>query len=133
MDRFTLELDLAGSPERAWRALTDVAEVEAFTGADAFVDARPRAAWMAWNGYAIGRVETSEPPVRLALSWRTTDFPAAFPDAALEFRLRAEGQGTRLTVRVEGVPDNQGGEYRQVWLERFLEPLARRITRGADG
>lgn len=104
-------LELAASPERVWKALTDPAELGRWFPDR--TDLEPRAGstgwfdWTAYGKYAV-RIEEIVPPVRLVWTWARDqgidleDGPRTTVEWTLE--LRSDG-GTRLHLRESGFTD----------------------------
>lgn len=110
-------LDLDAPPDRVWRALTEPAEISAWFGDSAELDLRPGGTgWFGWekHGRFAVRVETVEPPHRLAWRWcHEPDTPIDQGTSTLvEWRLTARPEGgTRLELRESGF------ETRKHWQE----------------
>lgn len=114
-------LELTAPPERVWAALTDPVEIAQWFGDSAELDLRPGGhGYFGWttHGRFAARVETVEPPSRLA--WRWMHAPGAdFDEAAstlVEWVLTPrDGGGTILEVRESGfkteahLEENTGG------------------------
>jgi uncharacterized protein YndB with AHSA1/START domain len=99
---------LSDPPEAVWGAITGSAELAAWFGASAEVDARPGGAVrFRWpdGGERRGIVEAVDAPHRFAFRWRAiTRTPGGVrveEVSRVEFLLEPVGAGTRLTVTEE--------------------------------
>lgn len=95
------------------------------TGAEASSDPRVGGRFTAWGGYIEGTTLELEPPRRIVQAWRTSAFPADAPDSRLEMRFEAAEGGTRLTFVHTHIPDGQGADYQQGWVDHYLTPMSR--------
>jgi uncharacterized protein YndB with AHSA1/START domain len=104
------ELDLAASPDRVWRALTDSAELASWFPQRASIpDEVGGVGWMEWDGhprFAI-RIEAFDPPRYLAWRWASSEQPDFDGSASLvEWTVEpATGGGTTLRLRESGFAD----------------------------
>jgi uncharacterized protein YndB with AHSA1/START domain len=128
------QLELAASPERVWRALTDAHELATWFADAADFSPRPGyLGWMEWreHGRFAVRVEASDPPRSLAWRW------AREPDRALDEGVSTlvewwleerPGGGTHLRLRESGfVREDDRRTNVWGWLEGFAA-LARRLA-----
>ena len=111
------------TPQRLYEAWLDGDEHGKFSGGIAEVDPRVGGRYSAWDGYITGVTLELQPPRRILQSWRTSDFPPGSPDSRLEVLMKEEADGTRLTLRHTDIPDGQGEDYRQGWLDYYFEPM----------
>jgi len=121
----TIELStiLPVSPEKLYRAWMDSAEHTAFTGGAAIIEPQVGGAFSAWDGYIQGVTLVLEPYRRIVQTWRSSDFPEASADSRLEVLLDEVQAGTKLTLIHSEIPDGQGEEYRQGWVENYFNPM----------
>jgi Activator of Hsp90 ATPase homolog 1-like protein len=95
------------------------------TGGPATGAAQVGADHSAWDGYIRGRNLELEPGARILQSWRSTEFPDGAPDSILEVLLFEDRGGTRLVLRHSDLPEGQGAQYREGWVEHYFEPMKR--------
>lgn len=131
----TLELD--APPERVWRALTEPAELAAWFGDTAELELRPGGGgWFGWDSHGrfAVRVETVDPPHRLAWRWcNKPDSPIdEGPSTLVEWRLTARpGGGTRLELRESGFETpRHWQENTQGWTSELTELVTHLETGG---
>ena len=117
---------------RLYEAWLNSAEHSAFTDGEATVDPTVGGRFTAWDGYIEGTTETLEPYQRIVQSWRTTDFPSGSPDSRLEVTLEETEGGTTLTLLHSEIPDGQGEDYRQGWVDFYFEPMKRYFSAEAS-
>jgi uncharacterized protein YndB with AHSA1/START domain len=121
-------LDLAASPERVWRALTDSAEVASWFPQRASLPSEVGGVgWMEWDGHPrhLLRLEALEPMRRVAWRWASQDEPDFDASASLvewELEPADEGGGTRLRLRETGFETN-AARFGNVegWFEELAE------------
>ena len=114
--------------ERLYNAWLNSEEHAAFTGASAEITPSVGGEFSAWDGYIQGKTLLLEPFQRIAQSWRTSDFPSNAPDSQLEVLFEADGEQTHLTLNHTNIPDGQGPEYRQGWVDYYFEPMQAYFT-----
>jgi uncharacterized protein YndB with AHSA1/START domain len=119
------ELELAASPDRVWRALTESTEVAAWFSQRAEIPTHEGGiGWLEWDGhprFAV-RIDAFEPERRLAWRWAPSAEPN-FEGAAnlVEWTLEpARGGGTILRLRESGFED---AEARRGNVEGWIEEL----------
>ena len=114
---------LPASPEQVYRAWLDSAEHAAFTGSPAQIEPGVGGAFSAWDGYIQGTTLELAPYSRIVQAWLTSDFPPGNPPSRLEVNLEPSGGGTRLTLRHTQIPDGQGQDYYQGWVDYYFAPM----------
>jgi activator of HSP90 ATPase len=114
--------------ERLYNAWLNSEEHAAFTGSSAEIVPSVGGEFSAWDGYIRGKTLLLEPFQRIVQSWRTSDFPSNAPDSQLEILFEADGEQTHLTLNHTNIPDGQGPEYRQGWLDYYFEPMQAYFT-----
>jgi len=111
------------TPARLYQAWLDSAEHSAFTGGKAKIDPRVNGKFTTWDKYISGETLELEPPRRIVQAWRTVDFPTGSADSMLEILLEPAGAKTRLTLKHKNLPEGQGQNYRQGWIDNYFEPM----------
>jgi len=123
LETIELSIILPVSPEKLYRAWLDSAEHTAFTGGAAIIEPQVGRAFSAWDGYIRGVTLVLEPYHRIMQTWRSSDFPETSADSRLEVLLDEVPGGTKLTLIHSEIPDGQGEEYRQGWVESYFNPM----------
>ncbi len=123
MDNIRLVTILPATPEDLYDAWLSSLGHTAMTGAPATTEARVGARHTAWDGYISGEHVELEPGRRILQTWRTTEFPETSPDSLLEIVLMEHGDGTRLTLIQNGIPDGQGEKYHEGWQDHYFAPM----------
>ncbi len=124
-ESFTVSTVIPASPLRVYEAWLDGREHGAFTGAKAEVEPGIGGSVIAWDGYIRGRTLELSEGRRILQAWRTTEFPTEAEDSLLEILLEDAPAGTRLVLRHTGIPDGQGKNYEQGWVDYYFEPMKR--------
>ena len=124
-DSFEVSTLLPANPERVYTAWLSSQEHAAFIGASAETTPQVGARLSMWDGYIEGTNLQLEPYHRIVQSWRTTEFPPDSPDSRLEIVLEETEGGTRMTLNHSNIPDGQGREYEEGWVENYFEPMKR--------
>lgn len=109
-DRIESDVLIAAPVERVWDLITRADHLGRWFGnAGAEVDLRPGGALsLRWSDFGTfhGRVETVEPPHRVAYRWlsrrESREEPTPANSTLIEFTLAAEGDGTRVAVVESG-------------------------------
>src|SRR5512135_3522693 len=123
LEKIQLSTVLPTSPERLYRAWMDSAEHTAFTGSAATIDARVGGKFSAWDGYILGVTQVLEPYQRIVQTWRSSDFAEGDADSRLEILFEKAGKGTKLTLIHSDIPEGQGEDYRQGWVDNYFNPM----------
>ncbi|HEX4222945.1 MAG TPA: SRPBCC domain-containing protein [Pseudonocardiaceae bacterium] len=101
-DRIERTVELAQAPARVWTAITTAEGLAAWFGDTATIDLRPGGAAQMTFGTdhtANMRVERVDEPTAFGFTWHIYGLPEDDPRRTyVEFTLRAQGNGTRLTV-----------------------------------
>jgi uncharacterized protein YndB with AHSA1/START domain len=114
---------LPASPRQVYDAWLNGDDHSAFTGGEAIVDPKLGGKFTAWDGYIEGTNLELEPHKRIVQAWRTTDFPEGASDSRLEVLLTEAGGGTLLTLVHTDIPDGQGPNYEQGWVDYYFESM----------
>jgi activator of HSP90 ATPase len=130
-DSFEVSTLIPARPEQIFNAWLDGTEHSAFTGSKASGEAKIGSKFTAWDGYISGTNLELEPYHRIVQAWRTTEFPTETPDSRLEILLEAVDMDTKVTLIHTNLPEGQGQDYYQGWLDYYFEPLKTHFSRGA--
>lgn len=94
-----------------------------FTGSRAVIDPRIGGKFTAWDNYIQGTTLELEQDKRVVQLWRTTEFPEGSKDSKLEIFFENVKGGARITISHTDIPEGQGGQYKQGWLEYYFRPM----------
>ena len=122
-DSIEVSTMLPASPRQVYEAWLSGDDHSAFTGGGATVDPKRGGAFAAWDGYIEGTTLELEPHKRIVQAWRTSDFPDDAADSRLEVLLEEAAGGTKLTLVHTNIPDGQGPDYEQGWVDFNFEPM----------
>jgi activator of HSP90 ATPase len=111
--------------EKIYSAWLDSQAHSAMTGSPAEVDPAEGGKFSAWDGYIQGETLAAEPFQRILQAWRTTEFPENSPDSRLEVLIEEQDDGVQVTLIHSEIPEGQGEDYRQGWVEYYFEPMQR--------
>jgi activator of HSP90 ATPase len=121
---YELTTVFAASPDSVYDAWMSSHGHSAMTGAHAEVDATPGGKYEAWDGYITGETVELEPGKRIVQTWRPADFDANDADSQIEVLLEPVEDGTRLTLRHTGVPDDKRDYEEGGWQDSYFTPMA---------
>lgn len=93
------------------------------TGGGATGGSAPGSAFTAWDGYISGVFRELDRPGRIAMDWRTAEFPANAPHSKVVIRLTPAAGGTSLDLEHTDIPDGQADRYREGWAHFYFEPM----------
>lgn len=124
---------IPASPRQIYEAWLDSKEHTAFTGGEARIDSKVGGRFTAWDGYIEGKTLELEPHKRIVQSWRTSEFSAGSPDSRLEVVLEEAKDGTKVTLIHTQIPDGQGAQYKQGWIDYYFTPMKRYLASKGKG
>lgn len=127
MADFSSSARFAVPPEKVYASWIDGAGHAEMTGAPASSDPRVGGAFSCWEGYISGTYTELVPARRIAMNWRTAQFPADAPDAHVVVELWADGDGTKLVLTQSGSPADQVESYRAGWEQFYFSPMRARF------
>jgi uncharacterized protein YndB with AHSA1/START domain len=114
---------LPASPQQIYEAWIDSDQHSQFTGSPAEINPQVGGSYSAWDGYIKGVTLELTPYSRILQSWRADDFPPEAEDSQLEVRLEEVSDGTLLTLVHTKLPDGQGDEFKQGWMDFYFTPM----------
>lgn len=122
-ENIKMSLALNASPDVLFNAWLDSKAHTEFTGSTAEVDPSAGGKFTAWDGYIYGTTLEIEFPRRIVQAWSTTEFPEGAAPSRLELLIEPADGGCQLTLNHTNIPDGQGDDYRQGWLDYYFEPM----------
>jgi len=76
-----------------------------------------------WDEYISGEILELEEGKRILHSWRTTEFSDEVEDSLLEIILEDNTKGCTLTLKHWNIPQGQGKNYEQGWIDFYFKPM----------
>ncbi len=119
---FEVSDQIPTSPEEIYSAWLDSTGHSKMTGSPAIVSGSVGGRFNAWDGYILGKNLELEPNSRIVQSWRTTDFNETDEDSVLDILLKAQENGTLVTIRHSHLPKD-GMQYLQGWIDYYFTPM----------
>jgi len=113
---------IPASPNQIYDAWLDSDGHTNMTGTDAEVSNEVGGPFEAWDGYIFGTNLELDPFSRILQSWRTTEFEETDEDSVVEIMLKAQDNGTLVTIRHTKLPKN-GMQYKQGWIDYYFSPM----------
>jgi activator of HSP90 ATPase len=114
---------IPASPKDVYEAYLSTDGHSAITGSPASVDGKIGGTFKAWDGYIWGTTLELEPHRRIVQAWHTSDFPDEAEDSRLEMLIEPAAGGSRVTFNHTDIPQGQSEDYRQGWVDFYLEPM----------
>jgi uncharacterized protein YndB with AHSA1/START domain len=121
----TIEISvvLPAHPKQVYQTWLTSTGHSAMVNAQADITPQVGARFSMWDGYITGQNIELLPNLRIVQAWRTVDFPKGSPDSRLEINLEDLSGETHLTLIQSSIPDGQGQEYKDGWVENYFEPM----------
>ena len=125
---FTTSARIPAQPAEIYATWLDSEGHAAMTGADAECSAEVGDTFEAWGGYIEGRNLELKENERIVQAWRTSQFSESEPDSLVEITLKADGDGTEVTIIHSELPDD-GMHYLQGWIDFYFTPMTEYFSR----
>jgi len=119
-----ISVTIPSLPEKVYHAWLTSAGHSAMVSAQADIKPVVGARFSMWDGYIEGVNEELIENQRIVQTWRTVDFPPGSPDSRLEIILVDLDGQTHLTLVQSNIPEGQGQEYKDGWVDNYFEPMA---------
>jgi activator of HSP90 ATPase len=117
----------AAAPEQVYELLTNGAKFGDVTGQPGKGGGAPGAYFSLFNEWLEGRQIELVPGERIAQAWRFTNWePGVY--SIVRFTLTTDGEGTKLTVDQDGVPDDVHEHVRTNWRAFYFEPFIKHFA-----
>src|SRR3989344_5176024 len=108
------------TPREVYEAYVDAKKHAAFTGANVKFEAKAGGKFDIWDGSLTGENVKLVPGKKIVQKWRADDWPEGhYSD--LKIDLFADGDGTRLKLTQENVPDDKYDDISSGWHEYYWE------------
>jgi activator of HSP90 ATPase len=116
------EIKLKSTPEHIFEVLLDAKQFAAFTGLPAEIDTKPGGTFKTFGGLIEGRNVDIIPSQRIVQAWRPASWdPGVY--SIVHFELKANGEGTLLTLNHTGFPEGLYDHLLFGWNTRYWKPL----------
>jgi uncharacterized protein YndB with AHSA1/START domain len=122
---------LPAAPDQVFKAWLDSEAHGQFTGSKADINPYAGGCFTAWDGYIKGQTLEMEPYHRILQTWRTDEFPEGSQDSILEVLVEEAVGGTKITLMHTLIPDGQGEQYKQGWLDYYFAPMKEYFSNSA--
>jgi len=110
---------LHATPEAVYRALTDPAMLEIWTGEPAIMSEEAGSPFALWDGSITGTNLAFEPNRMIRQEW---DFGEEA--SVVTITLSPDGRNTRMEVLHTGIPEDAFDNMKEGWLSDYLGGLA---------
>ena len=117
---------IAASPQRVYEALTNADVISAWSGSEARMDAQPGGMFSLWDGSICGTNLELEPEKKLVQGWKEDTWDT---ESRVTFTLTPDGNGTRVDLLHEDVPDDAYDEIAEGWNIYYLGVLKEYLER----
>ncbi|MBI3841342.1 MAG: SRPBCC domain-containing protein [Thaumarchaeota archaeon] len=111
------------TPEEVYEAYVDPKKHTAFTGSAATGSPKVGGKFTAWGGYIEGRFVELKEGRKIVHEWKTTEWPAGYPQSLVTLTLKLKGRRTELTMVHSKAPSEQAESYADGWVEFYWEPM----------
>jgi len=128
-EEFTVSSVIPASPNRIYSAWMDERHHTAFTGARATVDPWVGGRIVAHDGLVDATHVYLVTGSRIAMTWRTRDFPKGANDSRVDITFEPIAGGTKVEVTHAGIPEGLGDACKQIWRTQYLDPMKKYFTK----
>ncbi len=119
-----------GQPKQVFEAFTEPALVLQWCEGPGHVMPRAGGEFSYFDGWVKGVVRAYEPPHRLVITWKPSEWGKKTPPSEVTLLFRHHAAGTELTVEHSGFPDaDEAEKHRSGWIDHVFEPLNDYFTR----
>jgi activator of HSP90 ATPase len=113
---------IKATPREVYEALMDSRKHSKFTGAKASISRKMGGKFKAYGDYISGMNLELVPDKKIVQSWRGSDWPKGHY-SKVTFSLKKVKNGTHLTFRQSGLPENYYKDINQGWRDYYWEPM----------
>ena len=122
-EEFTVSSVIPESPNRIYSAWMDERHHSAFTGARATVDPWVGGRVIAHDGLIDATHVYLVTGSRIAMTWRTRDFPKGSNDSQVDITFEPIAGGTQIEVKHTKIPPGLGAACEKIWTKLYLGPM----------
>ena len=123
MDSFIVSEIFPISIEILFKAWLDSDMHAEMIGSSAEIDPSINVEFKIWDNYISGRTIEIIPNKKIVQKWRTTEFSKTSKDSILELEFTETMGSTKLTLKHSLIPDGQGDDYKNGWIEYYFAPM----------
>jgi uncharacterized protein YndB with AHSA1/START domain len=120
MQKFKQTYHIKASVLQVWQALVDPKIIDEWGGGPVKMEARAGTDFEFWGGDIHGTNIKVVKEKELVQEWISGDWPEA---SIVTFTLEPEGEGTKVVLVHEKVPDSEADDIRSGWREYYLGPM----------
>lgn len=103
--------------EGVWEALVNPSEIDAWGGGPAVMDDKAETEFSLWNGDIHGKNIEVKQYELLKQEWFSGDWPVP---SIVTFVLKPDGNGTKIELTHENIPDKEAKEIDEGWKKYYL-------------
>ena len=117
---------IEAAPHRVYEALTNADVISAWSGGEARMDARPGGTFSLWDGSICGTNLELETEKKLVQGWKEDTWDT---ESRVTFTLTPDGNGTRVDLLHEDVPDDAYDDVAEGWNIYYLGVIKENLER----
>jgi activator of HSP90 ATPase len=119
MKKLTKVCYIRAELDAVFKALTDVQQIEEWSGDRAAMNPQPGGEFQLWDG-SIQGINNVVSRTLIVQQWKD----AAWPEySKVTFQLSEKNGKTRLELLHEGIPDDDFESVKNGWMEFYLDPI----------
>lgn len=127
-----MQVDFDAPPDAVFEALMDESQHAAFTGHEAMIDWREGGRFSTLGEQQFGHTLVLVPERKIVQAWSHRSLPTHH-FTIVTFELEPYGDGTRLTLTQQGIPEDACGWVEEGWAKYYWEPLRKYLEDGEAG
>jgi uncharacterized protein YndB with AHSA1/START domain len=120
MKKFKQTYHIKASLDQVWQALVDPKVIDDWGGGPAKMEARLGTSFEFWGGDIHGTNTKVVKEKELVQEWISGDWPEP---SIVTFTLEPEGEGAKVVLVHEKVPDSEADDIRDGWRQYYLGPM----------
>ncbi len=125
------KVTIAAPIASVWAALTRPSALGAWMGGPVKSNARVGGRLALFGGETTGRYTRVDKPTALEYTWRQANWPAAWPDSRVRWKLRSVKAGTVVQLTHDRLPNRSERKgHAEGWIIYWLEPMIRWLEAG---
>ena len=124
-EEFTVSSVIPASPNRIYSAWMDERHHSAFTGARATVDPWVGGRVVSDDGFIDATHVYLVTGSRIAMTWRTRDFPKGSNDSHVDITFEPVAGGTKVEITHTKIPPGLGKACAKLWKKLYLDSMTK--------